>query len=136
MWLPLNLTSMVWMPFSLGMNLTAYLSGRRETSVSRKLKSVHVPEKSTQVRTTKYLYFPSRTFFQLGDDALVQSTGGAVDFGRHLALCAVETNRKGCWVIHLEAGLLVGADTRTVNAHTAQHTHTHRSGNTGSGSVG
>lgn len=59
-----------------------------------------------------------------------------MDFGRHLALCAVETNRKGCWVIHLEAGLLVGADTRTVNAHTAQHTHTHRSGNTSSGSVG
>lgn len=47
MWLPLNLTSMVWMPFSLGMNLTAYLSGRRETSVSGKLKSVHVPEQST-----------------------------------------------------------------------------------------
>lgn len=46
-----------------------------------------------------------------------------MDFGRHLALCAVETNRKGCWVIHLEAGLLAGADTRTVNAHAAQHTH-------------
>lgn len=43
--------------------------------------------------------------FQLSDDTLLQSSRGAVDFGRHLALCAIETHRKGCWVIDLQTRL-------------------------------
>lgn len=45
-----------------------------------------------------------------------------MDFGRHLALRAVETHGEGRWVIHLEAGLLRRTDTRTVNVHNAQCT--------------
>lgn len=43
-----------------------------------------------------------------------------MDFGRHLALGAVEADSERRWVIHLEAGLLARADTCTFNTHTAQ----------------
>lgn len=58
----------------------------------------------------------TQTSFQLSDDTLLQSSRGAVDFGCHLALCSVETHRKGCWVIHLQTRLLPRSDTHKVNA--------------------
>lgn len=51
--------------------------------------------------------------FQLTDSTLLQSSGGAVDFGLYLALCSVQTHCKGCWVIRLQTRLLPRSDTHT-----------------------
>lgn len=44
---------------------------------------------------------PKPTSVQLRDHTLLQGSGGAVHFGLHLALRAIQVHCKGCWVIHL-----------------------------------
>lgn len=65
----------------------------------------------------------TQTFFQLGDNTLLQSARGTVDFGRHLALCTIEAHRKGRWVIHLQTRLLPRSNTQSMHLD-GKYTHT------------
>lgn len=78
------------------------------------------------------LSYETQTSLQLGDDTLLQSTRGAVDFSLHLPLCPIQTHCKGCWVIHLQTRLLPRPDAQTVSVQsnkvtlgdTNRHSHT------------